>query len=141
MASMHTRSRIITNPAPPPPPIPTGKGSRSASSEILTQFIEKSAQVPDLALPASHFPASSSRQPTLPDLDLRSLSSGASDSIDRLLGLAKDLGAFLITGHGVSVEELQSLVEEAESANSEMVWTRQGNERSEALERVIEVER
>ncbi|KAF3447977.1 hypothetical protein FNV43_RR08684 [Rhamnella rubrinervis] len=139
MATMRTRSRI-TKFAPPPPPIPTAKGSRSASNEILTQFLEKSVHIPDLTLPASHFTETASHQHTPAYVDLRSLASGATGSIDRLLGSAKEFGAFVITGHGISIDELQSLVEEAESAKSEMVWVRSGNERTESLQRVIGIE-
>lgn len=46
----------------------------------------------------------------------------------------------MITGHGISIDELRSLVEEAESAKSEMVWVRAGNERTESLQSVIGVE-
>ncbi|KAH7514738.1 hypothetical protein FEM48_Zijuj11G0122400 [Ziziphus jujuba var. spinosa] len=157
MALMRTRSRIA-NPAPPPSPIPTAKGSRSASNEILAQFLDNTLHIPDLTLPASHFPETPAsrlrRQPATPvDVDLRSLLS-SSGSIDRLLGSAKEFGAFLIRGHGVSVDELRSLVREADWAllgnsenprgfvvrrngdREEMVWIRNGNERMESLQQV-----
>ncbi|KAL0294837.1 UNVERIFIED_CONTAM: hypothetical protein Sradi_6865700 [Sesamum radiatum] len=48
------KSGLIFSPspaAPPPSPIPTGKGSRSAADEILSEYIDKSIQIPELRLP------------------------------------------------------------------------------------------
>lgn len=112
MAVMRHVSRSTTE-APPPSPIPTGKGSRSAASETFTQFLDKCLQIPDLiALPPSHLSGTASRHPIPADVDFRSLSA---DSIARLLVSAKQLGAFRITGHGISADELRSVVREAES--------------------------
>ncbi|KAK9920276.1 hypothetical protein M0R45_028834 [Rubus argutus] len=112
MAVMRHSSRSTTE-APLPSPIPTGKGSRSAATETFTQFLDKCLQIPDLiALPPSHLSGTASRHPIPADVDFRSLSA---DSIARLLVSAKQLGAFRITGHGISADELRSVVREAES--------------------------
>lgn len=63
---------------------------------------------PNLALQAA------TRHPIPPDVDLRSLASQGRDSVDRILQSARQYGAFRISGHGISGEELRSLVEEAE---------------------------
>ncbi|ONI03921.1 hypothetical protein PRUPE_6G291400 [Prunus persica] len=112
MAIMRGRSRL-TSGAPPPSPIPTAKGSRSASNENFTQFLDKCLQIPDLAWPPQLHPHfSGTRHPVPAEVDLRSLSS---DAIARLLVSARESGAFRITNHGISAEELGSVVREAES--------------------------
>ncbi|BFG36565.1 hypothetical protein CerSpe_228390 [Prunus speciosa] len=112
MAIMRGRSRL-TSGAPPPSPIPTAKGSRSASNENFTQFLDKCLQIPDLAWPPQFDPHfSGTRHPVPADVDLRSLSS---DAIARLLVSAREFGAFRIANHGISAEELGSVVLEAES--------------------------
>ncbi|XP_021828607.1 uncharacterized protein LOC110769014 [Prunus avium] len=112
MAIMRGRSRL-TSGAPPPSPIPTAKGSRSASNENFTQFLDKCLQIPDLAWPPQLHPHfSGTRYPVPVDVDLRSLSS---DAIARLLVSARESGAFRIANHGISAEELGSVVREAES--------------------------
>ncbi|CAL8165866.1 unnamed protein product [Prunus armeniaca] len=112
MAIMRGRSRL-TSGAPPPSPIPTAKGSRSASNENFTQFLDKCLQIPDLAWPPQLHPHfSGTRHPVPAEVDLRSFSS---DAIARLLVSARESGAFRITNHGISAEELGSVVREAES--------------------------
>lgn len=148
MAIVRTRSGIA-NPAPPPSPIPTGKGSRSASDEILTQFFNNTVRIPDLSLPESKFPVPAG-------VDLRSLSSDSTNT--RLLRSAKEFGAFLVRGHGVSADELRSLVREAENCvfgnseiprdlvrrngdREEMVWIRNGNQSKESLQQFFGVDK
>ncbi|KAL6146309.1 hypothetical protein ACLB2K_056990 [Fragaria x ananassa] len=110
MAVMHHRNRLETA-APPPSPIPTAKGSRSAASETFTQFLDNCLKIPELiALPPSRLPSINSRQ--IADVDFRSLSA---DSIASLLVSAKQFSAFRIIGHGITADELSSVVQEAES--------------------------
>ncbi|KAK9290542.1 hypothetical protein L1049_008712 [Liquidambar formosana] len=96
---MRTRSQLASI-TPPPSPIPTGKGLRSAAvdDEILSEYLQKSLQIPDLTLPKSSFSASVHRLvPT--EIDYRSIVSRERDSIDLLLRSAAEVGVFLIIGH------------------------------------------
>ncbi|KAF8394836.1 hypothetical protein HHK36_018773 [Tetracentron sinense] len=114
MAILRTRDRL-NSPAPPPSPIATAKGSRSAAvdDQILSEYLEKTLQVPDLTLPESYFPASAHRQ--IPaDIDLESLMSRENVSVRQILDSAMEFGMFRIKGHGVSAEELRSTMAEAE---------------------------
>ncbi|XP_068317195.1 uncharacterized protein [Pyrus communis] len=111
MAIMRGKSRF-TMAVPPPSPIPTGRGSRSASNENFTQFLDKCLQIPELiALPPS---ASGTRHELPADVDFRSLSA---ESVARLLASAKQFGAFRISNHGISAEELGSVVRKAQSVS------------------------
>ncbi|KAF3961521.1 hypothetical protein ACB098_09G090200 [Castanea mollissima] len=94
--------------APLPSPIPTASGSRSAANEIFTEFLENSLQLPNLSLP-HHLP----RHPIPEIVDFGSLT--GRDSVDRILRSAKEYGAFRINGHGISREELRSLLREADA--------------------------
>ncbi|XP_040372723.1 uncharacterized protein LOC112193713 [Rosa chinensis] len=109
---MHHRSRLTTA-VPPPSPIPTAKGSRSAASETFTHFLDNCLKIPELiALPPAHLSGTGPRHQIPAYVDFQSLSA---DSIARLLVSAKQLGAFRIIGHGISTDELRSVVQEAES--------------------------
>ncbi|KAJ7961104.1 1-aminocyclopropane-1-carboxylate oxidase 3 [Quillaja saponaria] len=100
--------------APPPSPIPTGTGSRSASNETFNEFLEKSLQLPQLAFPdQSEFPAST-RHLIPSKIDYPSISSRSRDSIDRLLRSCSEFSVFRISNHGISGQELRSLVEDAD---------------------------
>ncbi|KAK7340039.1 hypothetical protein VNO77_20731 [Canavalia gladiata] len=92
-------------PAPLPSPIPTGRGSRSAASEIFSQFLEKTLQLPELTLPATHL------QPAPAEIDLWALPL-ASDGL--MLRSVKEFGAFRIRSHGISGNELGTMADEAE---------------------------
>ncbi|XP_050383542.1 uncharacterized protein LOC126800258 [Argentina anserina] len=110
MSAMHHRSRLA-GAAAPPSPIPTAKGSRSAASETFSQFLDNCLKIPELiALPPSRLPSIGPRQ--IADVDFRSLSA---DSIASLLVSAKQLGAFRIIGHGITADQVSSVVQEAES--------------------------
>ncbi|RVW40954.1 hypothetical protein CK203_076948 [Vitis vinifera] len=117
MAIMRARRHLTSSSlAPPPSPIPTAKGSRSAAvdDQILSEYLHKSLRIPDLTLPESHFAASTHR--SIPeDIDYGSVNTRDGDSIRRLLRSAKACGVFRINGLGVSADELQSIVAEAES--------------------------
>ncbi|CAJ1811179.1 unnamed protein product [Sphenostylis stenocarpa] len=93
-------------PAPLPSPIPTGRGTRSAASEIFSQFLEKSLQLPELTLPGQNL------TPAPAEIDLRSLPLG---SADLMLRSAREFGAFRIRCHGISGSELRTMADEAES--------------------------
>ncbi|KAK4833988.1 hypothetical protein QYF36_014487 [Acer negundo] len=151
MAIVRAESRS-NMPAPPPSPIPTGRGSRSAANEILSDYLEKSLNVPELALPESPIlpTALHHQNHWIPEeIDLRSLVSREPESINRLLESSREIGAFTIEVHGVSDEELRSLEREAERVfrilekrdmghrlhigapkdnKEEIVWVRSGNE-------------
>jgi hypothetical protein len=142
MATMRTRNTL----APPPSPIPTAAGSRSAANQTFTEYLEHSLRPPNLALPAT------TRHPIPSNVDLRSLASRGRDSIDRILQSARHHGVFRISGHGISGEELRSLVEEAEPVlrnsdapnlvkrngnRKEILWARSRNERLESAPKFI----
>ncbi|KAK4755454.1 hypothetical protein SAY87_009211 [Trapa incisa] len=96
--------------APPPSPIPTGKGSRSAANDSFIKYLVKSSHVPELTLPETHrsyFPSTDIHQQPI-TIDYRLLTAYYHDSIQRLTKSAKEYGAFLITGHKISVEEARS---------------------------------
>ncbi|XP_023544633.1 uncharacterized protein LOC111804157 [Cucurbita pepo subsp. pepo] len=113
MALSRTKSRL-TIPAPPPSPIPTGTGSRSAANETFKQFLEKSIHLPQLSLPESRF--ISTTNPSLAVIDFRSLASpSGGDATARMLRSANEFGAFRIVNHGISGEEILSVVNEAKS--------------------------
>ncbi|GMI93076.1 hypothetical protein like AT2G38500 [Hibiscus trionum] len=88
--------------APPPSPIPTATGSRSAANEVLTDFLEKSLQIPDLTLPE----AQALRHHGLLDkIDFQSLVSRERDSLERFLKSARRIGVVAIWRHGFDTEE------------------------------------
>ncbi|KAG2332497.1 hypothetical protein Bca52824_003677 [Brassica carinata] len=120
MALMRTRSQLkassLSPPPPPPSPIPRARGSRSAANEILTEIIERSIQVPDLTLPESHSggESSCSRHLIPAEIDFRLLTSSRREgSVDRLVRSAREFGAFRLSCHGISSEEMRSLVRES----------------------------
>ncbi|KAF7845215.1 putative downstream target of AGL15-4 protein [Senna tora] len=118
---------------PPPSPIPKATGSRSAANDRFTEFLDKSLHCPELTLPESHFPAMA--HTLVPaEIDYRSLSSPA---INRLVRSAKEFGAFRISGHGISAQELGRVEEEAErvmvraaGSNANSRWTNPAVERN-----------
>ena len=134
--------------APLPSPIPTAAGSRSAANEIFTEFLDNSLQLPHLSLP-HHLP----RHPIPEIVDFGSLT--GRDSVDRILRSAKQCGAFRINGHGISGEELRSLLREADAesvfrisegslnfGNREgIVWDRSNIERLDSAGKFIGTER
>ncbi|XP_038881407.1 uncharacterized protein LOC120072944, partial [Benincasa hispida] len=104
----------IIIPAPPPSPIPTGTGSRSAANETFKTFLEKSIHLPQLSLPESRF--LSGVNPTPAVVDFRSLvSPGGGEAAARMLRSVNEFGAFRIVNHGISGEEILSVVNEAKS--------------------------
>ncbi|KAG2326449.1 hypothetical protein Bca52824_009177 [Brassica carinata] len=116
MALMRTRSQLsVSSPPPLPSPIPRARGSRSAANEILTEIIEKSIQVPELTLPESHSGGEScgSRHLIPAEIDFRLLTSRREGSVDRLVRSAREFGAFRVSYHGISSEEMRSLVRES----------------------------
>ncbi|CAL1400418.1 unnamed protein product [Linum trigynum] len=113
--------------APPPSPIPTGKGSRSAANSIFTNYLHHSLQVPDLSeVPDPMTTLSSSNNVTMSapepnpyphepqEISLPSIESRDAVVVDRLLKAARKFGTFTITDHGISIEVLRSLVQNAE---------------------------
>ncbi|KAL2541222.1 2-oxoglutarate (2OG) and Fe(II)-dependent oxygenase superfamily protein [Abeliophyllum distichum] len=106
---MPTRNRLISSspavPPPLPPPIPTGKGSRSAANPILSKYIDKSIQIPELSL-SEHV-----HSLKLHDIDYQLfISMNHGDSVSQLLRSARESGTFRIIGHGISSEELRSIL-------------------------------
>ncbi|CAK9319806.1 unnamed protein product [Citrullus colocynthis] len=111
MALLRTKSRL-TIPAPPPSPIPTATGSRSAANETFKTFLENSIHLPQLSLPESRFVSGANPAPAV--LDFRSLvSPGGGDLAARMLRSVNEFGAFRIVNHGISGEEILSVVNEA----------------------------
>ncbi|KAE8673904.1 AF4/FMR2 family member 1 [Hibiscus syriacus] len=109
MAVMRSMSKLNIK-APPPSPIPTATGSRSAANEILTDFLEKSLQIPDLTLPETQ----ALRHLGLSDkIDFRSLVSRDRGSLERFLRSARNFGAVVIWQHGIETEEVRETKEEA----------------------------
>ena len=97
----------------PPLPIPTGKGSRSPTNEILSEYLEKSLNIPDLSLPEpidlllnDHV-----KNINIPEeIEYPLLELGDYQTIDCLLHSAREFGAFMIIDHGIFHEDsLQSL--------------------------------
>ncbi|CAI0423866.1 unnamed protein product [Linum tenue] len=110
--------------APPPSPIPTAKGCRSAANSIFTNYLHHSLQVPDLSeVPDSMTTSSVAMTPELSpkpypyepqEISLPSIESRDDDAVNRLLQAAREFGTFTITDHGISAEELRSLIQNAE---------------------------
>ncbi|XP_057487975.1 uncharacterized protein LOC130774005 [Actinidia eriantha] len=110
MAITRTTSRLTSSSqAPLPSPIPTGRGSRSAADSIFSDYLNRSLKIPHLSLPENVHRSAPA------EIDLRSLSSREGDSVKRLLRSAVEFGAFRISRHGISVEELRSTFTEADS--------------------------
>ncbi|KAL7248682.1 hypothetical protein ACSBR2_003432 [Camellia fascicularis] len=110
MSIMRSRSRLSSSSsqAPPPSPIPTGKGSRCAADSIFSNYLNRSLKIPQLSLPDyvhRSVPA---------HIDLHSLLSKDTGSVNRLLRSAADFGVFRISGHGIRVDELRSALAEAD---------------------------
>ncbi|XP_060202558.1 uncharacterized protein LOC132630984 [Lycium barbarum] len=87
--------------APPPSPIPTGKGSRSAVDSILGEYIHQSVNVPRLTLPHRWAPD---------EIHYKSLLQRENDAMNRLLSSAAEFGVVRIIGHGISGEELRTML-------------------------------
>ncbi|KAI3474277.1 hypothetical protein Pfo_029065 [Paulownia fortunei] len=85
--------------APPPTPISTAKGSRSAADPILSEYIDKSIQIPELTLPqhVHRF------KPEV--INYESLVSREKDSVRRLLRSVREFGVFQINDHGILTED------------------------------------
>ncbi|KAL7136091.1 hypothetical protein ABFS83_10G005700 [Erythranthe nasuta] len=98
------KSRLIytSSPAAPPPsPIPTARGSRSAADPLLSDYIDKSAQIPALQLP-EHV---NKFKPE--EINYELLVFRERDSLRRLLKSAREFGVFRISNHGIATEELR----------------------------------
>ncbi|KAI4356135.1 hypothetical protein L6164_000182 [Bauhinia variegata] len=111
-------------PAPPPSPIPTGRGSRCAANEIFSEYVEKTLQLPELMLPEHQFHEATGMggggRPVVPaEIDYWRLAY----SVDLVLESAKEFGAFRINGHGISGQELGTVVDEAECIFAEAMKT------------------
>ncbi|KAL0347555.1 UNVERIFIED_CONTAM: hypothetical protein Scaly_1771500 [Sesamum calycinum] len=89
--------------APPPSPIPTGKGSRSAADQILSEYIDKSIQIPELRLPRRV----QVHQFKPEEISYESLQLREKDSVRVLVRSVRELGVFKIIDHGISTEELR----------------------------------
>ncbi|OVA19662.1 Non-heme dioxygenase N-terminal domain [Macleaya cordata] len=114
MAILRTQSRLFSR-TPPPSPIATAKGLKSAAvnDQILSEYLEKTLHIPDLTLPESYFSANDHRRIPV-EIDFSSLKSRDDDSIRQLLESVTELGVFRLIGHGISADELQSTIAEAE---------------------------
>ncbi|KAJ8533149.1 hypothetical protein K7X08_016038 [Anisodus acutangulus] len=90
--------------AAPPSPIPTGRGSRSAVDSILGEYIDRSVNVPHLILPKTTLR-------WVPDeIHYQSLLQRENDAMNRLLSSASEFGVVRIIGHGISGEELRTML-------------------------------
>ncbi|XP_050228439.2 uncharacterized protein LOC126677715 [Mercurialis annua] len=118
MSSLIRNTSALNLSAPPPSPIPTGKGSRSAANENFSEYLDKTFNIPDLSLPAPHFPLYNNndyadhdhdhdhdddRTDTyIPEkIDYRLLELGDYETIDRLLRSAREFGVFMIIDHEI----------------------------------------
>ncbi|OIT06769.1 PREDICTED: uncharacterized protein LOC109223060 [Nicotiana attenuata] len=102
------RKRLSSSVAPPPSPIPTGRGSRSAVDSILGEYIDQSIHVPHLTLPKN-------THRWVPDeIHYPSLLLRENDAMNRLLSSAAEFGVVRIIGHGISGEELRTMLTENE---------------------------
>lgn len=98
------RKHLSSSVAPPPSPIPTGRGSRSAVDSILGEYIDQSIHVPHLTLPKN-------THRWVPDeIYYPSLLLRENDAMNRLLSSAAEFGVVRIIGHGISGEELRTML-------------------------------
>ena len=86
--------------APPPSPVHSGRRSSFANAEVLSDFLEHSARVPDLILPDRIFP----RQRAIESPPVIDIESGAA----ALPGPAAEIGCFQVANHGVPPELLRA---------------------------------
>ncbi|XP_047335447.1 uncharacterized protein LOC124938971 [Impatiens glandulifera] len=98
----------FTSTVPPPSPIPTARGSRSASNTLFTDYLNRTLKIPDLS-----FPDYLHRSLPLA-VDRQSIISQNHDSIKLLLRSAAEFGIFRVSGHGISTEELRSVLHDAD---------------------------
>ncbi|XVF65929.1 hypothetical protein PTKIN_Ptkin09bG0290500 [Pterospermum kingtungense] len=112
MAILRSMSQLNIK-APPPSPIPTAAGSRSAANQSLSDFLEKSLQVPDLTLPESQDLHHHHHHPYKVDFESLALRDGS--SVERLLRSAREFGVVRIGWHGIDTEEelMRALVKDA----------------------------
>lgn len=103
---MNLRKRLSSSyAAPPPSPIPTGKGLRSAVNSMLGEYIDQSVNIPHLTLPQT------THHRWVPDeIQYQSLLQRGNDAICRLLSSAAEFGVVRIIGHGISGEDLRTLL-------------------------------
>ncbi|KAI3993647.1 hypothetical protein MKX01_002660 [Papaver californicum] len=122
MTILRSHSRLLLR-TPPPSPISNARGLKSAAvnDEILADYLEKTLQVPDLTLPESYAFSNNrngnnhSHHHHIPfEISYSALKSRDEDSIRQLFQSVTELGVFRLTGHGVSAEELQSTISEAD---------------------------
>lgn len=119
MALLRSMSQLKVK-APPPSPIPTAAGSRSAANQTLSEFLEKSLQVPDLITLSEsqdllHDHHHSDPPPPPYKVDFESLALRERSSVELLLRSAREWGVVRIGWHGIDTEEeeLTALVKEA----------------------------
>ncbi|KAI3994193.1 hypothetical protein MKX01_012450 [Papaver californicum] len=122
MTILRSHSRLLLR-TPPPSPISNARGLKSAAvnDEILADYLEKTLQVPDLTLPESYVSSNHKNEKNhshrhhIPfEINYSALKSRDEDSIRQLFQSVTELGVFRLTGHGVSAEELQSTISEAD---------------------------
>ncbi|VFQ83220.1 unnamed protein product [Cuscuta campestris] len=95
--------------APPPSPIAHGRRSGIANDQELTQFLQSSLRVPNLALPGRGFPRRKlARDP--PELDFRALESMGPESTLDVLDSAARAGCFVVINHGIPGELIRSVL-------------------------------
>ncbi|RAL41759.1 hypothetical protein DM860_008941 [Cuscuta australis] len=95
--------------APPPSPIAHGRRSGIANDQELTQFLQSSLRVPNLALPGRGFPRRKLvRDP--PELDFRALESMGPESALGVLDSAARAGCFVVINHGIPGELIRSVL-------------------------------
>ncbi|CAN0846842.1 hypothetical protein LINGRAHAP2_LOCUS4649 [Linum grandiflorum] len=111
--------------APPPSPIPSAIASRSSGATSI--FANNNRNPPDLLTPMSSSSTDNNNNnnnnnksqakacPHEPeDISLPSIRLRDAAAVDRLLKSAREFGTFRVTDHGISSEELRSLVQGAE---------------------------
>ncbi|KAI3896641.1 hypothetical protein MKX03_024690 [Papaver bracteatum] len=122
MTILRSHSRLLLR-TPPPSPISNARGLKSAAvnDDILADYLEKTLQVPDLTLPESYALSNNknennhSHRHHIPfEINYSALKSRDEDSVRQLFQSVTELGVFRLTGHGVSAEELQSTISEAD---------------------------
>ncbi|KAH0632990.1 hypothetical protein KY284_035776 [Solanum tuberosum] len=103
---MSLRKRLpFSYAAPPPSPIPTGKGSRSAVNSMFGEYIDQSISIPHLTLPQT------THHRWVPDeINYQSILRRENDAMSRLLSSAAEFGVVRIIGHGISGEDIRTLL-------------------------------
>ncbi|KAJ9543330.1 hypothetical protein OSB04_023037 [Centaurea solstitialis] len=123
LARIKNRLSSSTSPAPPPSPMPTSARASARNEPAFGHYMDKMKHMSDLNLPDYV------NRSMIADVEYRLIKCKDQNSIREMMRSVGKYGVFRISGHGISVEELQQSFTEAEFCFGLLAerWSRDGD--------------